>query len=451
MNTNTHQQPNISTKFLQRFAHKPESINQDVGRFERAMLSAIFAMIIMALISGIMWIGNSRDIVMVVPLEKHEATCPDTTDICTYLNSDLDTNRYHSLSVLGVVGIGSIIASFILPILAYGTANSHKTLKQLATGRMKLLRNIIVAIVIAGFVAVLMEVLTIMFGLLVPREPLNAVPYLIAVLTSSALVGLVSFVVFNWTEKSDVSNISSLAILVLVVSLLLSIFFTTSDWSTAFSALGTQSTAFPIAGSNGSSGLFRFTFVSMGLILWAYVIDVARLYLGDSNIVHEHRHNRTFIAFAVGLLGFLAGLGAISVGIFPSDTYPLLHDAGAYGAPIASGILIAILAYVFPYHKEHEYRDNRNIVRASGSVIIVILVIVGGMKLFSIGDGIVTTLIAEFVFIFCMLLFLQVFALYLTEFLDEEAEEQKHANQNPAAQLPSVKPSDSSDMLPSLG
>ena len=408
------------TEFIKRH-HK--LINPDVQCFEKALLCALVAMFGVMLVSSGLWFTDSRQVIMVVPAEKYIEECssdkPDTS--CVSLQYRLSTERYNPFTVVDVTGISSIVASVVFSVVAFVTSNNKSEV--VPTGFAKWVSRFIVVGVIGGFVWVMAEVLAIMVSLVVVSS--NVVPTPVAVLTAGVLVGLVSFTIVSWCEKLNVNSIGGFAILVLVVSLYLSIFFTTSDWSNAFSALGTNSHGLFVAGGNGSVGLFRFTFVSMGFLVVAYVIDITYLYRSNSDMLHKHGGT---IAVLTVALGVIIGLGANVVGFVPYDSNPTLHNFGAMGAPLAAIALVALLYYAFPYHAEHSYRNNRRVVRLLGGGIIVVLLFVGTINFLKLGNGMITTLEAEFVFIFCLLLFLQVFSLYVTEFLDEEKAER--ANQN---------------------
>jgi hypothetical protein len=353
-----------------------------------------------------------------------------------------DSSKYESISVVRLMGLVTLVVAFLVPLVSYGSNATRPILRELSNifnGRsvgervIIVIRNAVVGGAVTLFLFTIFTALEQMMGLVaIDNTPMNIQPS-IAILTTAVFVTIITFFLHEWISGLTLRDIGGAGIVFLLVSFLLSFPFASHNWSGvagAYSTLGHSNSSTAVAGFGGSQGLFLYTMISLGLVFWAFTIDTYRLFVKYNEFLLTDKR----LYLIVGL-GFFAGLGSMFVGIFPSADEPFLHKVGSLGGPAVSLLLILVLAMMYPNtaakckSNSLEYPNRKNgILLAAVIVIVLIVVLIVGETISLLQENTITILEVEFAYFLFFLLFIQLYALYLTEYIDESTCQQQEDN-----------------------
>jgi len=319
---------------------------------------------------------------------------------------------YNSLSLVRLTGIVLLGVVFLTVAFTYGYDSKYDALRQDRLWLIWAVRNVLIAIALTLFLFVVFVAFDFMGGLVAVDNTPMAVPPVIALLTIGAFISVISFRMMNWFINWDIVEVSSASVVVLIIAYALSILFTTYDWSGAYSRLGNTNNASLIAGYNGSRGLFLFAMLSLGLIFWTFSVDAFFLIKKYAPAVSK------FWLYLALLMGILAGIGAMIVGIIPSNENSALHGVGAYGSAIVSSIMMLVLAHLYPTTTS---QGNNNSVNSKEklwfvAILLVLALIIIVVILHFFGKGVLES---ELVFFIFFLLYIQLYAQELANYVDE--------------------------------
>jgi hypothetical protein len=247
----------------------------------------------------------------------------------------------------------------------------------------KYLTSLLMALVLAVLMYLTVDFAWFVFERIVPM-PLNY-PWGTSVFFAVLVLAVLSFFLIHWANEPGVTQLSILAIMVMMLGIIAGIMVTNHIWDTgvtnAFSTMSQRAyperLAFEIAGELGSRRIFRLTFIASGLLLIVYSAHLSLLVTNikevlaqlapvnsSGNLVQPGAENPQkqvspkdiLYPVVVGLLGCVAGVLTMFVGIFPTDgTATLsdevssgLHGFGAFGSPLV--FLFMMMTFWFIGH-----------------------------------------------------------------------------------------------------
>jgi hypothetical protein len=407
------------------------SENPDMKFFNDTLKISLIIMVLVIILAAVVWRDGSK-IMFIAPrtielIDDFECL-PTASEIIEANNSELEIQRcyvitdtlpagYHGVSLVRLTGIILLIVTFFTLFINYGRRSKYDAVKDISKVSSRLvIRNFLVSLALTSFLFVVFTAFEVMGGLAAIDNTPTEVPLGIALLTTGAFISVASFRLINWISEWDFVDISSASVVILIVSYTLSILFTTNDWSHAYSQLGHTNKATEIAGFNGSQGLFLLTMASLGLIFLVFTLDtfvlLKNLMLKEHSIVKPK-----WLLWIMALSGFFAGLGAVIVGVIPANESNF-HNVGAIGSPVSSVIMILSLAFLYPVATDSEYENRKPELWFITSIVVVSLVLIFGFFVVIKGD-IVSALEAELVYFIMFLLYIQLYAQNLAEYIDE--------------------------------
>lgn len=412
------------------------SENKDVVDFNRTLSNAIIVMLLVIVYAlfGVWRDWENPKIIFVEPLRislEDSSSCPEALR-CYSIESSIADNQPepHPVSVMDMVKRVMTVLALYITFFTYGDIPLRQLFADLfSSDRLEsivvVLRNLLIGLALAMFLWVVFSAMDVLAGLAAINSAPVHMNLSVAVLTVAVFVAVSTFLLIQWVIDLDLVNIGRAGIVILMVSYSLSIPFSTQDWNFAYSALGESNTSAIVGGGHGSQALFLFAMVGMGMIFMAFAIDIVRLFVTHfSETTNTALSGNVWARSSVAILGILAGLGSVFVGIAPSNTNPSLHDIGAYGAPIASLILVLLLVLMYPKETINNYKNHKTMIIILGATLILTLILVGVLKAV-LGEGI-SILELEFAYFFLFLLFIQIYSTYFTEYIDEKTGQQNY-------------------------
>lgn len=176
-------------------------------------------------------------------------------------------------------------------------------------------------------------------------------PHLMALLLGLALA-LTTYIVFIHATRASINQLASILTIFTISGAFASMFTAqnSSWWQHHFSALG--------AGDSWSSYAFNITMVISGLIAASFAPYITREYI----VLKYHYKSARFIQS----LFIVIGICLIIVGLFPYDTYLVIHNIAANLMSITFGVLMISLPWTMP-------RLPKLFIVFSYSIIIVIV------------------------------------------------------------------------------
>lgn len=195
-----------------------------------------------------------------------------------------------------------------------------------------------------------------------------------SVLFVAVLIGVFSFLYFSWIIKHEITDLSLFISIVLLIGLIVSMLLTNHVWNAgvtnAYSTMSERAyderLTYEVAGTLGSRGIFRITFIGAGLLFLIYTIRLAKIV---SRIKQGNPLTRGMLnPNAIRLMGLLAGVFIAFVGVFPTDGFTgyfgmidrhwsgRLHLLGAYGSPLV--VMIMVLTFWFIGYPQNNGKDK---------------------------------------------------------------------------------------------
>jgi hypothetical protein len=194
-----------------------------------------------------------------------------------------------------------------------------------------------------------------------------------SILFVAVLVGVYAFLYFSWIIKLEITDLSLFAATLLLVGLIVGMLLTNHIWNigitNAYSTMSEHAyperLSYEVAGTLGSRGVFRMTFIGTGLlfaIFSVYLSNKVRKVQDAVSLVSEKDAKR-MSPFIILWTGIIASVFMAFVGLFPLDGFAVpderihsLHMTGAFLAPVI--FVWMMLTYWFVGYPKSESRDK---------------------------------------------------------------------------------------------
>lgn len=196
-----------------------------------------------------------------------------------------------------------------------------------------------------------------------------------SVLFVALLIGVFAFLYFMWMIKLDITDLSLFTSLILLSGLIVSMLLTNHVWNAgvtnAYSTMSERAyperLSYEVAGTLGSRGVFRVTFIGAGLLFLIYTVRLSRLVRRLKRLNPDK--NAMLSPNIMLLLGLISAIFIAMVGIFPTDGMVMgnteflpasisgiLHLIGAYGSPLV--VMFMVLCFWFIGYPRNDGKDK---------------------------------------------------------------------------------------------
>jgi hypothetical protein len=194
-----------------------------------------------------------------------------------------------------------------------------------------------------------------------------------SILFVAVLVGVYAFLYFSWIIKLEITDLSLFAASLLLVGLIVGMLLTNHIWNigitNAYSTMSEHAyperLSYEVAGTLGSRGVFRLTFIGTGLLFAIYSVYLSKKVrkVQDAVSFISAKDAKRMSPSIILWTGIIASIFMAFVGLFPLDGFAVpdeniyrLHMTGAFLAPVI--FVWMMLTYWFIGYPKSESSDK---------------------------------------------------------------------------------------------